>query len=567
VSRHLHAALSLTAALALPSVAIADAVIRSQAMFATTIAEYFIEEDRVRVELEIGLSELDSFRNLVPDEIHAKLGGPPVPLRERLPRFFGEDLTLVADDGPPLPGHLLHLESRPRMKRDPISGEPLPASEDEPEIALFAQLEYVLPGRPAALTLRGLAGASVGFVAYHRGIAVNDFRYLMPSQTLDLDWEDPWYTSFRTRSLRRQYFAPMSGFLYVEPYEVRKEIIVRPLDLQRWVDLGLAGRETIPAEIQPELKRKVAAFLREHHPVEIDGRSIAPDLARIHFLSRTLRTSRVIDPPVDLEVHSAILGVIFVYPTDGLPERVTMKWDLWDGRLERIPVASVDQAGALPGMLEPDWTVLEWQNFLKHPVLPSLRVLPPPPSALARGLGTLRWALLVGTLMLAWRWRTELRRRAPALALALLATAAAFAGSRDAGLSDARARTIVADLLRNVYLAFDFRGEERIYDTLARTVDGELLTQIYVETRRGLELASQGGARAKVKDVELIDLAAEPTRGGGFRAVATWNVAGSVGHWGHVHQRRNRYRARLDVAPVENQWKIVALEILEESRL
>ena len=54
---------------------------------------------------------------------------------------------------------------------------------------------------------------------------------------------------------------------------------------------------------------------------------------------------------------------------------------------------------------------------------------------------------------------------------------------------------------------------------------------------------------------------------GGFRATATWDVAASVGHWGHVHQRRNRYRARLDVAPVENQWKLVALEILEEARL
>ena len=90
-----------------------------------------------------------------------------------------------------------------------------------------------------ALHFAGPPGASVGFVVYHEGIAVNDFRYLGPSQTLHLDWSDPWYSRFERRSLRRQYFAPMSGFLYVETYEVRKEIIARPLDLQAWVDLGL----------------------------------------------------------------------------------------------------------------------------------------------------------------------------------------------------------------------------------------------------------------------------------------------------------------------------------------
>ena len=42
---------------------------------------------------------------------------------------------------------------------------------------------------------------------------------------------------------------------------------------------------------------------------------------------------------------------------------------------------------------------------------------------------------------------------------------------------------------------------------------------------------------------------------------------GSVGHWGHVHQRRNRYRADLSVAPRDGAWKITELEILEESRL
>ena len=55
--------------------------------------------------------------------------------------------------------------------------------------------------------------------------------------------------------------------------------------------------------------------------------------------------------------------------------------------------------------------------------------------------------------------------------------------------------------------------------------------------------------------------------GGGFVATTAWNVAGSVGHWGHIHQRRNRYRARLDVRPIDGRWKLTGLEILDEERL
>jgi hypothetical protein len=556
----------------------ADSVVWTQAMLAGTIAQYYVEEDRVRVELEIGVADLESFANLLPDRLHERLGRPATPLSERLPLFFDHDLTIVVDDGPPLAGAILAMEGRKRVRRDRVSGEALPTAEDEePETVLFVELAYALRGRPATLTLHGLRAprpASIGFVVYHGGVAVNDFRYLGAAQTLQLDWRDPWYTRFESRGLRRRYDAPMSGFLYVEPYEVRKEIVARPLDLQHWVDLGLAGLDTIPVALQPELRRKAAEFLRAHHPVEIDGQRIEPELARVHFLERTLKSSRVVDPPVELDVHSAILGVIFVYPTDGLPQRVTMDWDLWNERLERIPASSVDQAGALPTTLERDWRVLEWRNFLKHPELPTLAVLADPPAALAHGLWTLRWLVLAfaGGVTL-WAARRALRdpseRRAPiAIAsAALVLSGSGFAWGFTARISDARAHEIVSGLLHNVYRAFDYRDEEQIFDVLDRSVRGALLERLYLETRRGLVLANQGGARAKVKQIELVELTAEPGADGGFVATATWNVAGSVGHWGHVHERRNQYRAELDVAPSDGIWKLVDLEILEEQRL
>ena len=47
----------------------------------------------------------------------------------------------------------------------------------------------------------GYAASDIGFVVYHRGIAVNDFRYLAAKEPILLDWGDPFYTRFERRTL------------------------------------------------------------------------------------------------------------------------------------------------------------------------------------------------------------------------------------------------------------------------------------------------------------------------------------------------------------------------------
>ncbi len=70
-------ACALCAALLSPLAARGDALVRTQAMFATTLAEIFVEDERVYVELEIGAADLDVFRNLLPDELYEKLPAEP----------------------------------------------------------------------------------------------------------------------------------------------------------------------------------------------------------------------------------------------------------------------------------------------------------------------------------------------------------------------------------------------------------------------------------------------------------------------------------------------------------
>ena len=63
--------------------------------------------------------------------------------------------------------------------------------------------------------------------------------------------------------------------------------------------------------------------------------------------------------------------------------------------------------------------------------------------------------------------------------------------------------TIVLLIIAVAVLVLVLLVKEVVEESVARSVAGGLLEQIYLETRRGLELQSQGGARAKVKEVTL----------------------------------------------------------------
>ena len=559
----------------LPNLVRADAIVVPQAMFASTIVEYFVEDDHVRVELEIGMQDLQAFRNILPESIYVKLGNPAAATEDRLELFFGRDLAIY-DGNTALKGSVVKMGPGTRVKRDAVSGLPLPEDGEEPEVVVLATLLFPFERQPDSLTLStpGQTGmASIGYVLYHKGVAVNDFRFLSSGYTVSLDWEDPWYSRFTQRQLRRKYFSPMAGFIYVEPFEVRKEIIVRPADIQRRYDLGLEGVETITPQMQDEVKGGIVKYLEEYFQLTIDGQAVEATLDRVNFLARTLRSSVVVDGQ-DIPLLPATVGVIYVVPTQGLPHEVEMEWDLFTERMQIVPASAVDQAGPLPTFLEPDFNTLRWENFLKFPELPTLTDIRRPPGVVQSLARWGQWvfgviaALALIMVVRAFKDQRKLQTGAAVLFLAAIALAAwSMKTWNNVRMDDVRLRELAGGLLHNVYRAFDYRGEEQIYDVLAKSVTGNLLNDVYLETRSGLELANQGGAQVKVKNIEMLEARQVGENDDGLLVEARWNVAGSVGHWGHIHQRTNAYHARLTLRDIDGAWKLTGLDILEEKRL
>ena len=97
---------------------------------------------------------------------------------------------------------------------------------------------------------------------------------------------------------------------------------------------------------------------------------------------------------------------------------------------------------------------------------------------------------------------------------------------------------------------------------------GNLLEKIYLEIQASLQLENQGGARVRVYNVDLRKCdPTEQTATAGFIADCNWITAGTVTHWGHTHERTNRYDAVLTVDPVGNAWKLSGLKLVNEERI
>lgn len=552
----------------LPSVVSADAVMVTRAMTASTIMEVFVETDAIVVQLEIGDQEVAKFPSLAEAAANAREFPVPIPSES--------GLAFVAH-GVRLRGTIESAEQRKKVERDEVSGEPLPTSNTEE--ALFVVLRYPFRSQAKTLILSppskdGYATADIGFVVYHQGVAVNDFRYLAASEQLQLDWEDPFYSRFERRTLKRQFDSPMNIFLYVEPFEVRKEFVVRPLDLARFTELDIRPHEPIAAERRDALFAQIAEFLATRAPVTIDGEKPEPILDRIHFLKRGLRMTRVVTPDEPVDGTSAIIGAIFVYPVDGMPKDVRLDWDLFDERITRVPASATDEAGPMPSFLVPDDAELHWVNYLKRSSLPGKLEVRSPKSHISIPIGFgVGLLLAMGLLIAGWRRRSWPLGHA-AVALAVVAwfvpTPAVDVPvpSKVRAPSAEEAAPTIHALLYNVYRSLDFRDEEVVFDRLAQSLSGEVLERVYLEMRKGLRLENQGGARVRVREVELLEVVPEAAQDSDtLRYRTRWNATGSVGHWGHIHMRTNQYDAEIALARIEGRWKIADIEILEEQRV
>jgi len=580
----------------LPSAIHADWINLSGAENTRNIAEIYVETDRVRIQLEVFVDDLMIFEELIPEGFFSKpIPGRPI-LAKRQQIFAERVLQIVTDQGEKLPVNFALVEQRIRVERpspfagkiSPFTRQIIPGPPADKRV-LYAELIYAFEGKPKSLTFippqddNGLPQSSIGFICNHQGVTVVDFRILSQGSTLHLDWDDPWYSEFEKKPLRRKIGTGMRTFLYIEPFEVRNEILVRVKDMMNWIDFDLRGDETIEADEFNRVREQIGQFFMERENVRIDGQRLKPILDRTAFVESSLLRSRFIETPEQVPLNSAMVGVIVTYLTDGMPQEVTTTWELFSERVQKVTARMTDPAGPFPYDLTPDDNVLKWNNYLKTYTIPTVQTINVADQH--RGVPVPLGSLVCIVLLLPISWSVLRRRKhgdsvkplfgliglllIGALVLIPVFQVPVGGSARASQFSIEDGQVVLDSLMKNVYRAFDFRDEEDVYDKLAICVSGELLADLYLQQRRSLVVEQAGGAQAKVKEVaiEEVKVSKSTAQDGALDLRAQWTALGQVGHWGHVHSRQNRYDAIVTIKPVDGAWKITRLDLLEERRI
>ena len=505
---------------------------------------------------------------------------PPTWLAERLP-------TLRANGGKPLAGRLLSLDRVP-------SGSPETTEAGRSGEAYYAAtLSYPTEGRLEGLSIAPPPGGTQasGLVVLHRGVPVSDLMRLNKTVNLRLDWHDPWRTRFDDPGFVRRHAEPRS-YLYVETYEVRHELLLRLHDLQPWLDLGLLDSRTVEEGERGALKQKIGAFLLARNPLSIDGAAVPPQLDRVEFVRFDRSGVMPVGEHDRLETDTALVGVMLTYLTDQPAKQLRLQWDLFGANPGPRQVDLIQGKESFAAYMTPKHPWFEWSQDDALDPLPageaesegihSIQAGPP-----VHGPGfSLAWVaagLVVGSCLSWFKPRLVGRDTAVtglglgvivAVGLLLHPLPDRLAWKKaevTPALDGNQAKRLLQPLLHNAYRAFQVRDEEKAYDRLAKSLDGSLLDEIYLQQRKAMLRQAKGlGGEGRVDRVEVLDsqvqgLGRQPDV---VRMTSRWLAHGSVSHWGHTHERHNLYQARLRLKHFNAAgWKIVGMEFLDGQRL
>jgi hypothetical protein len=408
----------------------------------------------------------------------------------------------------------------------------------------------------------------------------------LPAEASDDEW-DNWYEQQKEETLGITSYSSVYSILYIHDFEVRHEILVPLLTLEDSVLIARDDNAFLEVQEQDAARRQIEAFFASGNPVEVDGVQVQPVVQRVDFYGLDFKDFARQAERRRVSMASARVGIILSYSTKGPPDAVKVTWDrfnqfIWT--VNMIVYAYEDTQRAMLSRVGMENTYV-WQNPGREPP-PPLRqvdaVLPPRP-ALSLPTVSLTCLALLPALLLVLRWRgATARSYLCGTAFGLCCAAAVWPFGRyevpnplaaPPSVSDAQALTIFAALHKNVYRAFDYRNDDQIYDALARSVDGPLLRDLYLEIRRDLEMQEQGGAISRVRAVDIVAGEKKPLPGDekadrrsfGYRC--RWTVDGTVEHWGHIHSRTNAYEAEFCVQPRAGAWKITDMQVVSEERI
>ncbi|MES2593897.1 MAG: hypothetical protein V4662_01095 [Verrucomicrobiota bacterium] len=371
------------------------------------------------------------------------------------------------------------------------------------------------------------------------------------------------------------------GYLYVEPNQARFEALIDAERFLHWLN----PLKELPAELDAAAQK--AACDAAHKQVQdwcrlsANGTRVEGAFLGVSVIKGKPGATLPMTENESLPLNQALFGFMWEFPTPPGPDEIIVEWHGFIEEISTLPIRVF--FGSKSEVLEVSQVLpkASWKAQGRLPLptplakVPQIIVLPGtkvPLASIIWGLGGLLFFLYVrihehhlpgGSMPFLCAWVLGAVLSWPLLNFS-------FGGGAEVPVVTEKkeAEKILTPLLRNVYRAFDYRNESDIYDVLARSVDGELLRKLYLETIQALTLEGREGTRVTISEFSADVMGVEAAKSGlGFITDCQWTAMGTVGHWGHTHTRVNRYNAKVTISPVENAWKVTHLDVTEARRL
>lgn len=537
--------------------------------------------------------DLILFQGLEPDAQDRLL---PNDLRRGLEQhkaFLLEKFSLRDASGELITGQITDL------KPFEIPTDGIPTGEMMQHTATY-ELEFPFLQPPEFITIQQdisdpnfIVPSEMSLNVHQAGTALNYTERLQPggSATIRFDWQqtlsedatdqewDSWFEKQREATLGITSYSSVYSFIYIEPAEIRHEILIPLATLTTILPVKHADVSFVEIDEQEAVRELIRNWLKNENPVLINGNRVLPEFTRIDFYSLNLSDFAAQAASQRISLASGRVGIIMSYRTlDDSVRDVSLNWNLFYSTVTRIPAVVI----AYPNSMDrfefsrfnkSEDNTLTWSckpGDLPVQVVGVHAEIPPKP-VLRVPFGSISGLILAACCFL-FRKSTN---RTLCIAILLITSVGLWSffsitiehpWQEPKELPGDHAGRVFTTLHQGVYRSLDFGSEDRIYDVLATTVDGKLLEALYVQLRQTLEIREQGGAVARIQSITYDDgdeVARDQTLTPwpGFQYHSTWTVAGTVEHWGHVHERQNQFEALFTIEPRDGLWKITGMDI------
>lgn len=376
--------------------------------------------------------------------------------------------------------------------------------------------------------------------------------------------------------------APIAqAYLYIEPYQTRFEVLFDAATVLAWLAPEAALPTALPADQQKQIVETMASRASDWCALSVGDQALQVPMPLVAVIKGLPGNTLPLKEGEPVALNQALVGFMWEFATPPGPDEMNVTWKGWIKGTTKLPVRVFFGPLSETGEIHSTLKTFRWRNQGRMPRPAPLAAVPqiPLPQPFRLPLGGILW--LTGGLVFYIYLKVK-DHKLPGgslpyffvwllggVLMSQLLVVPIHTGPGTPAVTQVEvAQKIVSPLLRNVYRAFDHHAESDVYDVLARSVDGELLRKLYLETIQALTLDGREGTRVTIAEFSAtVDKVAANPKGAGFIADCNWMARGIVGHWGHSHPRVNIYNARVTIIPVKDEWKLTGLEVQEVRRL